>query len=318
MMRGAVTRTWVLGFVAGACLVGSGIAGAAVAHAIPPGTPAQVASAVAASTKITSLDAASEAQLALGTKDSPISTMPGTAACEGSTTPCTFGDVTSKRIVVLYGDSHAMMWIPAVSAAAARAKDRLVVFWKNTCPVASVANFRFEYSVLGNPPQCATYRHAVIPLIRALKPRAVILGERTTLVYSEPSDVLFTNAQWRAALITTIHKLQSRTTKVAVLEDLPWFTNNPRPCLAANPSSVQTCSEPYPNKAEPGLQVAEAGAAKATRSLIVRTHQWLCTPRRCSPVVHDMVTYLDQGHVDATYSRYLSVVVGTALATLLR
>jgi hypothetical protein len=318
MVRSSVRRTAVIALVSLSGCV-AGVAGAAVFdRTVPPGTPAQVAAAVLASTRITKLDATSEAQLALGGKDSPITTMPGTYACDGSTKGCVFGATASTKVVVLFGDSHAMMWLPAVSAAAAKAKDKLVLFWKNSCPAANLTNFSLDGGSIGTPAQCTTFRAGAIASIKALKPKTVIIAERTTLVYSEPSHVLFTNAQWQTALVSTIQKLKSKTTKVALFEDVPWFTNDPRPCLATYPTSVQTCAQAYPNHVHPGLQVGEANAARATGSAFIKTHQWLCTAKRCSPLVHDIITYLDRGHVDATYSKYLSLVVGTALATYLK
>ena len=49
---------------------------------------------------------------------------------------CTLGDVTGTHLMVLYGDSHALMWIPAFDAIAKAEHWRLVVLGKLGCPAA--------------------------------------------------------------------------------------------------------------------------------------------------------------------------------------
>jgi len=129
--------------------------------------------------------------------------------------------------------------------------------------------------------------------------------------------VLFTKAQWQAALSWTIAQLKKGTSKIVTMQDLTWFNTDPRTCLAVFPSNIQRCAQSNPNTKNPGLQSAEVAATTATRTKYVKTIQWFCTTK-CSPVVGNYITYVDHGHVCSTYAMYLSVVVGDALAAFLR
>jgi predicted nucleic acid-binding Zn ribbon protein len=94
------------------------------------------------------------------------------------------------------------------------------------------------------------------------------------------------------------------------------MASNPPLCLAAYPNDVQKCSDPYPDRANPGEQTAEREAAAATGAAFIPTSQWLCASR-CSPIVGDFITHVDQGHITEMYAAFLSVVMSNRLRSLL-
>lgn len=55
---------------------------------------------------------------------------------------CVLGDPQGTHLMVLYGDSHALMWLPAFVAIAQAAHWRLIVLGKSDCPagIVTVAN----------------------------------------------------------------------------------------------------------------------------------------------------------------------------------
>ena len=81
----------------------------------------------------------------------------GTDHCVAATS-CVFGDSRSRQTIVLFGDSHAVMWLPAIEPAAARRHWRLIVLWQPTCPVARISHFTYVDSVPNR--QCAGHRGA--------------------------------------------------------------------------------------------------------------------------------------------------------------
>jgi len=50
--------------------------------------------------------------------------------------PCVYGDTTSSTTVVLFGDSHAAYWFPAVDEISLQQHWRLVDLTKDGCPAA--------------------------------------------------------------------------------------------------------------------------------------------------------------------------------------
>ena len=84
-------------------------------------------------------------------------------------------------------------------------------------------------------------------------------------------------------------------------------------CLAAYPSHVQACDEPFPNTKDPNHDRAEWHAAIATGAPYVFTRRWLCT----AIVLPGDRVATSRTTTTATSRRptpsYLSLVVGNAL-----
>ena len=259
-MRGARRTVVVLATVA-TLLSSSVIANASST----PASAAQVKALVGASHTINRLSASLAKKLTSSRYDLPAKMYPivgpiGTDNCV-TTTACVFGDLSAKTTIVLFGDSHAYMWLPAMVPAATTLHERLVLVWQPACAVAALAPFYYAGSTVNIA--CPSWRSEMIAAISALKPKLVVIGERTAQVLSVATAKAFTSAQWRSALVSTISKLHSTTTKVAVLEDLAFFNDaTPQSCVAAYPTKIQAkCSIPTPNPTNPGQQVAEKAAA---------------------------------------------------------
>lgn len=282
--------------------------------ATKPGTPAQVAHLVAVSHSITKVSQVVAAQLT-DPKLRPENLYPVVAHGCDTTGQCVFGKRTSKHVVVLFGDSHALMWLPALDWAMRQDRERLVLLWAPACPAADLTGFVYRGEIIPPNSKCTAWRARAVRAIVKLRPKAVLIGERTAgVAHSDGSS--FTTAQWSTALQVTIHRLQSKATKMAVLEDIVFMDSLVPQCLAAYPTAVQTCSSPNPNLPRDGQEVAERAAAKATGATFIATRHWLCTTR-CSPIVGDMVTYYNWSHVSAPYSAFLAEVMRTAVAKVL-
>ena len=280
------------------------------------GTLAQVERQVAASVHITTLSPAVAAELPAAPTDFSWSNYPAVGTSTGSTchtvTACVYGDLTSSKVVVLFGDSHALMWLNALAPWAASDKVKLVLLWQGLCPPGDLSVYAPGFA---DPPLCNAYRAQMIAAIQKLAPTLVVLAEKTTQVKSAAS-AYFTDAQWEAGLVTTITELQTPATKVAVLEDTPTFASSVPECLAAHPTAVQSCAVRYVAPKIPGHESAELAAARKTGATYVRTQGWFCTAL-CSPVIGPYIPYIDTNHVSFSYAGYLSGVMGAALKPLI-
>jgi hypothetical protein len=291
----------------------AGLLFATAAAATAPGSAQQVSALVGASVHIDALDATTSSELAAAPTDFSWAHYPklggsSTSSCLTATS-CVYGDRKASKTVVLFGDSHALMWLPAIAPAVTAHKERLVVLWTNLCPVASV---QFYDPPIHDPAHCDSWRAATVRIINKLAPSLVIIGERTDKVASGPYS-FFTNEQWQAGLTTTIRKLQKGTTKIAVIESVVAFNSFVPECLAAYANDVQRCSENVPRTSGALLQQAQINTAKATGSLFVRAASWFCARKACSPVIGNFIVAIDTGHISFSYAKYLSVVMGSAL-----
>jgi hypothetical protein len=277
-----------------------------------PATNAQVTKLVAESVKVTRVSATIARDLPTATEDFSWSNYPtldpdGDSKCV-TVTACVYGDTSSSKVVVLYGDSHALMWLPAIAPVASAKKLKLVVLWQGVCPAADLSVY---IPTFGYPSLCNASRQQFITEINGLRPMTIIIAERTSSIPSS-AKTDFTSAQWKAGLEKTIGLLKPSGAKVALIEDTPVFNSYVPVCLSQHSTAVKSCSVAYPNPKHPGLQSAEQAAATATHSLYVATKSWFCTTR-CPAVIGTYIPFIDDNHVSFAYAQYLQGVMGTAL-----
>jgi hypothetical protein len=288
----------------------AGLGVAAASPPPPPGTPPQVRALVAASSRINAVSPAVAAELSNELSLKTQVAYPSVGQSCLPPTPCVFGAASSRSTIVLFGDSHALMWLPDVIAAASK-RYRVDLFWAPTCPLVAIPNMAFADSPIAS--NCSSYRTSAIALIKKIAPRLVILGERTYQAFTMPGDVPISNAQWITSLEATIRSIRTARTKVALVEDPIAFTHNPLQCVASYQTAIQRrCSVKNPNVKTPSHQAAERVAARATGITFVMTVPWFCTTT-CSPVVGNNLVHYDQGHVAVPYARYLATVFTQAL-----
>ena len=276
-----------------------------------PASASTIAHEVEKSSSITQLPQKAAKSLAHLRGDMPWRYYPakGLLGCP-TLSSCTFADKHSKRLIVLFGDSHAMMWLPAIVPWAKAAGDKVALIWKPSCPLAALPRIPL-YPPNPIPLDCPVWRSKAMNEINAAKPKLIVLGERTSRIKSLPGQAAFTNAEWQRGLVATIKSLQHPGTHIALMEDLPYLVQDPASCLAIHPSSVEACGIGN-HPLFPGRQSVEKASAAATGATFVATRQWFCTAT-CSVVIGNTIAYFDQSHVSATYAGRLSKVVGQVL-----
>jgi hypothetical protein len=272
----------------------------ATTSATPP-TASQLALQIAASTKITTADASVLAEIyqGVGVTGGPVSGYPIPSDCF-KLTDCVFGDTTSSKIVFLYGDSHARMWLPALNPTMIAHHLKLVLIGHDGCPVPTINLTLAKYA------GCNQIRVNALKLIAATKPKMVLVANRTvTAGYS--------SSVWQAGMTKTLKTLKATHAVIIMMGDVQLFDSPPPTCIATYPTNVQNCSIANPNPKQPGLEKAEMAAAKAAGVTYLNTDPWLCTSTRCSPIVGDVVTHFDDGHISTDYAQYLSTVMAEAI-----
>jgi SGNH domain (fused to AT3 domains) len=291
------------------------IAGVAGAKPLPaPGTPSRVAALVKSSHSIRRLPSDLVPPLSSVGSD--------TAAAWGywkiarectTTTKCVYGDTTASKVVVLFGDSHAAMWLPAFDWAGRQLGVRVVLLWTSGCPAADVTVLSDSTGAVNT--SCNAFRKRALTEITALAPTYVFTANRTTNV-NGPGHVPVPHHFWQLGLESTLKSLLSAKLDVAVLGDVTALTKPNPECLAAYPTHVQHCSSRNPNPAMYTENGAEKAAARTEGVPYVNPEPWLCT-RVCSPVVGKYAVYYDWQHVSATYAAFLGQEFERVLESLL-
>jgi SGNH domain (fused to AT3 domains) len=103
-----------------------------------------------------------------------------------------------------------------------------------------------------------------------------------------------------------------------VLGDTPRPGNNPWNnvsgpyCLAAHEDDVQACSSQRATVLKGLYNDAEQSVARQAGAQYIDVFPWFCS-EVCTAVIGNMVVYIDQNHISATYSTYVSGALQAAL-----
>ncbi|MDI1461319.1 acyltransferase family protein [Catellatospora sp. KI3] len=227
---------------------------------------------------------------------------------------CAYGDPGGDRTVVLFGDSHAAQWLPALERIAGERGWRLLSRTKSGCSAASVLPDSKTYKRAYH--ECSTWRESTLDEIGRLRPALVVTsssdGDGAGLA-GAPTDV---EAVWTEGWQTTLRRLVIPGTRLAFISDTSWPKGNAPACLSTNAEQVTRCVRPVGEALlnRPRRERAAAAAA-AVGATVIDPTAWLCTDL-CPPIVGDTLVYLDDSHLTATYSRLLAPLLERRLPRL--
>ncbi len=232
--------------------------------------------------------------------------------------PCAYGDLAAEHTVVLFGDSHAGHWFPAVQRVAEERRWRLVVVTKSACSAASVRIFQAK---LNRPyDECVAWREKAWEHIAALRPAAVVMTSAAaggTLVDDSGAQVTdpgYADRTWVDGWSASADRLARTGAKVYLIEDSPYQAGNTTECLSVHPQDPQACVASAGSALpEPERRRAISAALRAKGVTVIDPLPWFCTARACPVIVGNVLVYRDASHVTATYSRLLAPLLGRHL-----
>jgi len=235
---------------------------------------------------------------------------------ENATAPCVFGDVRSQQTVVLFGDSHAEHWLPAMDRLARARNWRVVAMIKPACPVADVpelVNMRLKryYS------ECTSWRRAMLRRIVAMHPAAVVLSSFDH--YVDPSgltaDWKISADQWGAGLRRTYTMLARAGINTLAIRGTPNAGFDVPSCLSRRaseaPFSDTPCAYQFNQSLVPSAVAAQNVAARGVSTLaFVDMNDRICGRAVCPVVQRGAIVFRDGNHLTATFSRNEAPVLG--------
>jgi hypothetical protein len=229
--------------------------------------------------------------------------------------PCISGDTTSSTSVVLFGDSHAAMWFPAIDNAAVQNSWKLYSWAKATCPPIELAVISPD---LGRAyDECTTWRDEVLQQISVIHPALVILG--VARHYSPIYGFSVYGPDWMDGLAQMITEIRQMGSKVLVLGPIPKPAFSVASCLSENLDSVPTCLTPRGSGVDLSGMRDEENVVRASGAYYIDTLWWFCSEYSiCPAIVDDTLVYRDDNHITATYAALLTDPLESALELAVR
>ena len=188
--------------------------------------------------------------------DLPVIYADGCHADVADVTPgdCVFGDPSSGVVVVLFGDSHAAQWFPALERLATDRGWRLVSMTKSACTTADLDVW--NGIVKRTYDECDRWREAALERIAAERPALVVVSNSSgykAMVDGEAVPIAEVRDRWDAASGRTLERLATLSRHVVVIGDTPRANADPPVCLSAHMDDATACAMPFARRREPGV-----------------------------------------------------------------
>lgn len=191
---------------------------------------------------------------------------------------CEYGDLTSSKVMVLYGDSHAAQWFPALVEIANRSGYKLISLTKSACP--SVDTVRLDQGGF-KMSRCKAWRSNSITRIQQIKPDVLIMS--SFQYFSQPPSVKDRTKWWNDGQRKLLTEVKNSSPKLIYITDTPHPLRDIPACLANYSISKCNTSSKSENLSISGFQVIDPNS-------------WLCA-RTCPAVKDGVVTYRDASHI---------------------
>ncbi len=210
---------------------------------------------------------------------------------------CTYGDKSSSKTIVLYGDSHAAQWFPALEKLANENGLKLISLTKSACPAPEVK--KVQIGAYKNR-DCFKWRENSIKRMQQIKPAAIILSGFQH--FDVPDSFPSRQSWWADGQKLAYAHLVGASSKLIYISDTPHPKRDIPNCLAAKGGAKCDDTE----KSDPQISGG---------FIEVNPTPWLCT-NECPAVVNGIVAYRDASHISVAMSRSLSLELGGVLTDL--
>lgn len=226
---------------------------------------------------------------------------------------CVHGDAEGSKTVVVYGDSHAAMWIPAFDIIGKANGWRVIQLNKPGC---IAPDFPTYSNILGREyTECMDYRAWALDKIAEIKPDLVIIssardGSLRSVNGKGTTDGV--DAAWEDGLQKTLANITPHADKVIVLGDQAYPTQEGIACLEANPNDVPTCGDAFEDAVHAEHNTMEARVSQQNGAEYIDTIPWMCTQDFCPAVIDGITVHRDRMHINEAFASWLSEVLGNA------
>jgi len=223
---------------------------------------------------------------------------------------CVYGASDANQVVVVFGDSHALHWTPALLNIAEQRRWQIVALLRANCTSAQVDTDQI----------CNRWRENSLKRIKALGPDRVILGTNTgpnVRVHNRVGNRLSrpaSNRFLRRGMSKTIGDLLGNGARVTLIRDLILAPFEPSVCVAKNQLEPNRCAF-RANRPEALSFDQQAGREflQNRNFQIIDPLPKICPRRICSPVSGRYLKFRDSSHLSASYAATLDRWLGSAL-----
>ena len=217
--------------------------------------------------------------------------------------------------MVLFGDSHAAQFFPALRRIGAREGWRLVSLTKSACTPADVELWSQRLGRLYE--ECAEWRERALERIGEERPDMTIVSGASLYSVAEDGERLEgrNSKALEAGLVRTLERLRAASRKVVVIADIPYPPFDVPACVSEHLDALDECAFDIAERRN--AKPFDRRAAKAVKGVrLVEVTDAICPRGLCRAVIGDALTYRDATHLSATFVRTLAPLLEARLPDL--
>ncbi|MFC5141785.1 acyltransferase family protein [Actinomycetospora rhizophila] len=201
---------------------------------------------------------------------------------------------TPDRVVVVVGDSHMQQFLPALEPLARERNWEVRTLIRPGCPFSTGSDAN-----LGEVP-CLEWNAAAIEHLVADPPDAVLAGATRDVRAGRTEET-------PPGFVAAWQRLDAAGIPVVALRDNPRFDWWPAECVETHGRGAPSCELPREELYDPEPPYAALDVPPNVGFLDLTDH--LCTDTVCPPEIGNVMVYLDDNHLSASYARSLAPVV---------
>ncbi len=232
--------------------------------------------------------------------------------------PCIYGDTSSNKTVVLFGDSHAATWFPALQVLSNQYHWRLVDWTKAGC-LAPEVNIVFPG---GAPyPQCTAWRKNAQNWIASHHPALVVVAWARFIEVPEaqpmPGVSTGFGGPWDDGVAAGFKALRGAAQHILFISDEATLHQLAPVCVSNHLSDVSPCTTDVATAIRlPSEKGRELQIAREEHVASLDPLRWFCSPTRCPVIVGHILLYRDNAHMTPAWSRFIAPVLGQTVVPL--
>jgi SGNH domain (fused to AT3 domains) len=227
-----------------------------------------------------------------------------TSADSAIVRPCVYGTDGADIHIALFGDSHALQWLPALDKAGRKAGWQVTTLTKSACPSVDVTFSGAAYDEYAKP--CRRWRAAALEWLADNPQDLVIISNAGRYpVTDEAGERAYGAAKeplWQAGLARVIEALPSRT-RALVLADTPNLSRNPVSCLAQPGVLISDCTTRRGQALNPEHDTAERETAGSLGAVFASLTDNVCPYDPCPVISESTLMWRNESHLTATFAQ---------------
>lgn len=211
---------------------------------------------------------------------------------------CSWGADAAPRLAVVLGDSHALMWMPALQLVLPPKGFKLKTPGLGGCPNSTVRRWEPAFSFMGD--QCAAHHRWVLERLRALRPDLVVLSDFSGFVnwQTKAGEVKTTGYReaWASGLEEFIKQVVPLAREVVIIGQTP-RGQALSDCLPRTLELARCFGDDNYMRGQRGI---ERRVVLVTGGKFVDPSVWLCVGSKCPPVIDNSAVFHDDNHLSAS------------------